>query len=373
MLEKAITSAELQNEAMGALEDIGHQYDIDLISILKEHDDEDVADALRAALYPAIVRQMEGAAPGEDPEAHTSVIAALKSAQDTGATIFPDISWEQSDVPNIETKTGSDVAEFVSGILSTLRLTQGSGATPATIAATILGTGLSGLGPVAYYAWKSTAKGFSARIVAGISEIGVAAWGGLAATVIVEIAIFLLTKQASFVGLVVNNSSSALSVKKWRKGATDKDHDGLYLNHGKMSGFMVADLKKLHSDDETQIGGSITLETEGAPTPLVYMGLFYAEKRKAALFGTEGAMIFEPKNGGSAPKLALAWTCPYSGSNGAAVAFTNDDHSAEHWWKKLKDKLALSSSDSSGSYSVSAAVNSSSGPNAACIVVIDQG
>ncbi|WP_323131089.1 hypothetical protein [Sinorhizobium medicae] len=360
------------SNARECLDSVGKRFGVDLASAADraKANDDDVGSAVRALLYPAIIRSLETSDPGEDPEAHQAIKAAFAEASKQSVKILVNVSWQQSEVASLQAKTGSDVAEFVSGIMSTLNLSQAKGLTPAEIAATIVGAGLFGLGPVIYYAVKDTSTTILARVAAGIGKLGVSGWASIAGVVVVELAIFLITTNASFMGLVVNNTDSDITVKDWRKGVEDKNHHGVYINHGKMTGFMVADLKNLHSDDEVQIAGPQTMDVNGVPTEFVYMGLFYAEKRAAALFGAEGALIFKAKNNKSMPHLALAYSSPYSGSNGAAVALTSDDHSAEHWWKKLKDSLALQSSASSGAYSASVTVNSASGPEACCIAVL---
>jgi len=355
------------------LDRVGKRFDVDLLAIVDDPTiaPEGLAAALRQSLYPAVVRALDAEPAGEDAQAHADIRARFAAAQATTAQPLCNVAFEQGFVTGtLASKTGSDVQEFVSGVMNTLSLTQAKGMTAAEIATTITVTGVFGLGPVVYYAAKATGT-LAVRIVAGISKIGVTAWAGLAGVIVVEIGIFLMQKTAVFMGMIANNTANDLAVEKWRKGLDGADKGDLYLNHGKMLGFMVADQRSLKTENEVQIGALQTIAADDGAQTMVSLGLFYASKRDGALVGVEGAMIFRPKHDDSDPRLVLAFSCPYSGSNGAAVKLTNDHHSAEHWWDKLEDKLGLSTTSSSGSYTVAATVNAASGGEASAIVILD--
>lgn len=133
------------SNARECLDSVGKRFGVDLASAADraKANDDDVGSAVRALLYPAIIRSLETSDPGEDPEAHQAIKAAFAEASKQSVKILVNVSWQQSEVASLQAKTGSDVAEFVSGIMSTLNLSQAKGLTPAEIAATIVGRAFS--------------------------------------------------------------------------------------------------------------------------------------------------------------------------------------------------------------------------------------
>lgn len=379
MNQQSVLNDRYAADARDCLKTVGERYGVDLLSAADKADQQqqDIGDAVRAVLYPALLKEMNASAPGEDPEVHEAIKAALQEAQDSSVSIFVNMSYNQNQVATLQAKTGNDIAEFASGLKSILQLTQGSGMTPLEIALAIGGTVLfGGLGPVCWYAAKATgvaAETWIGRLAFGIKKVGVAGWGALAAVIVIEIGLYLMSIQANFLAVIVNNTNEQFEVEKWRKGVDSKNDKGIYLNHGKVAGFMVADLSKIHTDDETQLGGIQTFEVNNEQISMVNLALFYAKKRDAAWFGCEGAIVFKPKHQpSSSPSLAFAYSCPYSGSNGANVLLTTESHTAKHWWEQLHSTLALSTTSTLSPFSVVANVNSQSGPDASCIVVLNQ-
>jgi len=371
--------------ARAAIQQLGQHYGVDLGSIADDHSltPEQRRQKLRQALYPAIHQHLSTAAPGEDPQAHEAVknqIAAAaaaasssSSSSSSSVSLMPNVWFEQSFITGtVAKKTGADVSEWVSAVMNDLKLTQ-SMTSPAQIATQITLSGIFGLGPVVYFA--ATAEGtltLTARIAAGVARLGVAGWAALAAVIVLDIATWLMGQQAVFFGAIANDTTQDFKISDWRDGLDGDDDGDLYLKHGKMVGFMIADVHHINDDQEVQLAAVRTVEGTDQSQTMVAVGLFTGEKRSGALVGVEGAMVFQPIENSSDPYVVLAFSCPYSGNNGACVNVTHTKQSPKDWWGKLEPKLALSSSDSQGSFSAAVQVSNQRGGEVSAIMVVTE-
>lgn len=365
-----------------ALQEIEKRYGVSLTSIA---DDPSLSTSarrqkMRQTLLPAIQKDLATAAPGADPQAHEAVKSFIATASTSASSdssdsvsIMPDVWFEQSFITGtVAQKTGSDVSEWVSAVMNGLKLTQNM-TSPAQIATQITLSGIFGLGPVAYFA--ATAEGnltFGARILAGVTKLGVAGWAALAAVVILDIATWLMGQDDIFFGAIANNTTQDFEVKDWRDGLDGDDDGDLYLNHGKMVGFMVADVHHINDDQEVQLGMARQIEGTDQTQVMVGVGLFTGEKRNSALVGVEGAMVLRPIQNTNDPNLVIAFSCPYSGNNGACVNLTTKSQSPKDFWGSMQSSLAMSSQDTKGTFSASCQVSNQRGGQVSAIFIVTE-
>lgn len=341
------------------------------------------ASEIRRQVFEQVVNYIDSRQADESPntdwplagqriEARKLLLAA------TGTTnVTPNIAVTEHNYKVIKGYRDGKIHDYVKGVTNGLALLKDS-MTAGEAAATIIGSGVAAFATAMIVATvKELIKKATLRVavVAGVKAMGkMSVVVGVAVLIITELLLYLMMNNKKvFLGMVFNNTSLSLVVRKWRDGTDGANSGDLYMNTGSMTTFMLTHMNEQLDSPEVQVMEKF--DVADPENNMIMGGIFCAEKN-FGLFGTEGAMVLQNYSSTSSPtypRFALLFACPYTADNGINVAIGAADPvvSAKDYFDRLYSGRKQNATASSGGYTFAANCADPRGGEAAAVATLD--
>lgn len=346
-LNDAITDIDDQKFVLIVIKRLENNLGVSLNNVFKESND---ASVIRNEMHKIIHSYIMKKAPNSlnviDMHQFVSNLEG-----DNEFNVIPPIGVTEENYIKIQQFTNSEIDNYVKRVTNGLSLIK-EGMTINEVAYNLLMSGIATLGiamATATFEGLCTGMTITSSIVFGLGAMsGIGTIIAIASIIITELLIYLIFQnEKSFVGMIFNNTDLCLNVSNWRKGVNGGNNSDLYMNTGKMVGFMETNKDVKLSSPLVQIPARLFIKPNDADN--IVLGGIFAAQKNYGFFGTEGIMLLRPDNNINLGFYFL-FACPYAMLNGINVYISSSKYSPRDLFQEMYNGRSLDKTFTSNVY-----------------------